>query len=409
MLVLGLIGSVDAVTLRVQTTAGDSVFYAPVGDTVSVAVSVDSGAQALAGVEVFLGYDSRLFDPVDVQGVGGLLGRVLVDTALAVSDSVSAIHVAEADLVGRSVTGRLFTVVFRVKAPRSGFSSIDVIENSAKHASVYTEASRSGVAQAFDTVHRLQFGDLPPVLLLPVRFGILEDEHLVIDLSPLAQDAESNADVLNWQVTSSDSLFKVTYPNSLTVEIVPSPDFFGTILLTFAATDPAGGAATRIVPLRVEPVNDPPEIVANSLPDSVILGERNTRIELADAAIDIDGDLLVWSGEGEGGVSVGIEEGNVAQLFAPLDWVGEGAVVLRVSDPDGESTFVTLRVIRAVAFNTLPGDFDGNGEVGFTDFLALAQAFGQEAPSLEADLNGDGRVDFGDFLILVQNFGRKSN
>jgi hypothetical protein len=154
--------------------------------------------------------------------------------------------------------------------------------------------------------------------------------------------------------------------------------------------------------------DDPPEIVEGALPDSIVLSGGNTRIDLSDAAFDIDGDELMWSGEAEGGVQVAIEEDASAQVFASLDWVGEAVVVLRVSDLSGGAAWHSVRVIRTQTLNDLPGDFDGDGEVGFPDFLSFVQAFGQTNPSLEADLNGDGKVDFGDFLVLVQNFGRKA-
>lgn len=54
-------------------------------------------------------------------------------------------------------------------------------------------------------------------------------------------------------------------------------------------------------------------------------------------------------------------------------------------------------------------DFDGDGTVGFGDFLAFAARFGSVAgdsgfePAF--DLDGSGAVDFPDFLILVEAFG----
>ena len=55
-------------------------------------------------------------------------------------------------------------------------------------------------------------------------------------------------------------------------------------------------------------------------------------------------------------------------------------------------------------------DFDGNGEVGFTDFLLLAQSYGKEQTALgfdaRVDLNSDGIIDFKDFLQFAQAFGK---
>ena len=54
-------------------------------------------------------------------------------------------------------------------------------------------------------------------------------------------------------------------------------------------------------------------------------------------------------------------------------------------------------------------DFDGDGTVGFSDFLALAGAFGSQrgdaAYEARYDLDGDGTIGFGDFLTFAGAFG----
>ena len=55
-------------------------------------------------------------------------------------------------------------------------------------------------------------------------------------------------------------------------------------------------------------------------------------------------------------------------------------------------------------------DFDGDGAVGFPDFILFAKAFGMSSADenfdARFDLNGDGTVDFGDFLIFAKSFGQ---
>ncbi len=55
-------------------------------------------------------------------------------------------------------------------------------------------------------------------------------------------------------------------------------------------------------------------------------------------------------------------------------------------------------------------DFDGDGTVGFTDFLLFAGVFGlsQDDAGYHArfDLDGDGTIGFGDFLIFASAFGK---
>ena len=56
------------------------------------------------------------------------------------------------------------------------------------------------------------------------------------------------------------------------------------------------------------------------------------------------------------------------------------------------------------------GDFNGDGKVGFEDFVIFAQRFGaekgQEGYDAAIDLDGDDKIGFTDFVIFAQNFGK---
>ena len=57
-------------------------------------------------------------------------------------------------------------------------------------------------------------------------------------------------------------------------------------------------------------------------------------------------------------------------------------------------------------------DFDGDGTVGFADFLQFAGKFGLSRSDARFDarydLDGDGTIGFGDFLIFASAFGRNT-
>ena len=55
----------------------------------------------------------------------------------------------------------------------------------------------------------------------------------------------------------------------------------------------------------------------------------------------------------------------------------------------------------------VPEDFDGNGEVGFSDFVMFSNAFNSMEPADLSiyDLNNNGTVDFGDFVQFSNAFG----
>ena len=70
----------------------------------------------------------------------------------------------------------------------------------------------------------------------------------------------------------------------------------------------------------------------------------------------------------------------------------------------------TLTTRSEVTINAAPSpDFDGDGTVGFSDFLTFAGVFGSRRGdgryNAAQDLNADGSVDFKDFLIFAQSFG----
>ena len=58
-----------------------------------------------------------------------------------------------------------------------------------------------------------------------------------------------------------------------------------------------------------------------------------------------------------------------------------------------------------------PGDFDGDLNVDFADFLAFAGVFGVSSSDANydtrMDMNGDGIINFADFLIFTIIFGTK--
>lgn len=74
----------------------------------------------------------------------------------------------------------------------------------------------------------------------------------------------------------------------------------------------------------------------------------------------------------------------------------------------GDTTFdnYSLSAVPVVEIVVNPvGDIDGDGTVGFSDFLILSAHFGQQGGPEQGDLNGNGVIDFPDFLVISTNFG----
>lgn len=110
----------------------------------------------------------------------------------------------------------------------------------------------------------------------------------------------------------------------------------------------------------------------------------------------------------ENRVGTSRDEGTSGETEKFEGTLSAGSYIIWVSSFQGDSAGTyTLLALQAGTF--LPGDFNEDGQVNFTDFIALAQKFDSSTinPSFESkfDLNNDGVISFPDFLIFAQNFG----
>ena len=106
-------------------------------------------------------------------------------------------------------------------------------------------------------------------------------------------------------------------------------------------------------------------------------------------------------------MNVEILEGPTARIFADLDWAGSETIQIKLMDSSGAFDQVSIGVIREVPIQALAGDFDGDGEVGFQDFLEFVLNFERPDADPQFDLDGDGQVGLFDFIEFAQNFGKK--
>ena len=81
---------------------------------------------------------------------------------------------------------------------------------------------------------------------------------------------------------------------------------------------------------------------------------------------------------------------------------------------DGQTVTILPALAVALQVAAPPSrDFDGNGLVGFSDFVAFAGVFGARRGdgkyAAAYDLNGDGGIGFDDFVIFASSFGEEAN
>ena len=87
----------------------------------------------------------------------------------------------------------------------------------------------------------------------------------------------------------------------------------------------------------------------------------------------------------------------------------EGVVTYALPKVPDNEIFKTIRRLFLKASTSRSADFDGNGTIGFEDFLLFANAYGKTVGEYATvfahfDLDLDGKVGFGDFLIFVRAF-----
>ena len=88
--------------------------------------------------------------------------------------------------------------------------------------------------------------------------------------------------------------------------------------------------------------------------------------------------------------------------------IGIASVTLSESSSSSDMLTTTNRIEFNATTARTP-DFDGDGTVGFSDFLAFAGQYGSRRGDsryqVRYDLNGDGAIDFSDFLSFAGSYG----
>ncbi len=112
---------------------------------------------------------------------------------------------------------------------------------------------------------------------------------------------------------------------------------------------------------------------------------------------------------GEPGTAERIRDKVKMALIQRRQGFCEGVVTYALPKAPDDEIFKTIRRLFLKASTSRSADFDGNGTIGFEDFLLFANAYGKivgEYATVFApfDLDLDGKVGFGDFLIFVQAF-----
>ena len=112
--------------------------------------------------------------------------------------------------------------------------------------------------------------------------------------------------------------------------------------------------------------------------------------------------------------TVTMGDGTFSKTTATTDANGRATTMLTLGPQPGTNSVVaTIAHLEPVAFTATAravSDFDGDGTVGFGDFVLFAAKFGlsqgDEGYDARFDLDGNGAIGFSDFLIFASAFGK---
>ena len=136
-----------------------------------------------------------------------------------------------------------------------------------------------------------------------------------------------------------------------------------------------------------------------------------TGLELSYAVLQEDGRLPEPGDPGTGVLErVANAKEDTAVYRGTYRFDEEGVYTVLILGRDELGNFAGQRQIRVEVGQKIMGDFNGDREVGFQDFVLFAQGYGKTRGNSgwdeRFDLDGDGEVGFQDFIIFAGVYGR---
>lgn len=187
----------------------------------------------------------------------------------------------------------------------------------------------------------------PPAVNEPIKdVNMLQGgRDTSIDLSRVFLDNDTRwGDTLTYAVENNGSLWVDIGPSGRVTLTCP-PTFYGSISMTFVATDRTGFSASAPCRVTVSHVNQPPQ-VKNQPPPVVVNEDEATEVDMSRVFSDPEGEPLSLAFSGASRVRADVRTGGLNVTFAPLpdlsDFTEE--VTVTATDPEGLSASVVVAV-----------------------------------------------------------------
>jgi len=212
----------------------------------------------------------------------------------------------------------------------------------------------------------LSWSDAPPAISdIPDQTVAEGSAFATINLDDYVADPDNTDDQITWTILGEDDV-TVTITDRVATITPNDPEWNGTDVVRFVATDPEGEFDEEFVTFEVTVVFDPP--VVGDIPDQEIVeGASFATITLDDFVTDADNDIttLTWTATGQTDLNVDIT-GRVATITMDADWNGSETITFQAADPDGEvgsdqATFTVTAVNDAPVISIIPNQTIAEG------------------------------------------------
>ena len=251
------------------------------------------------------------------------------------------------------------------------------------------QVTNPGDAQSFP-----QVVNRAPVLAAIDAKAVLEGETLSFEVT----GSDEDGDTLTYTATGLPS--GATFEDA-TFTWVPGFDVGDAIQqVTFTVTDGSEQAALA-VEITVSDVNRSAAFTSIDPDRDRVIGMEGTDVTFTVDGADPDGDGVTYAWTVNDVAEA--EMSGTLVLTVPKGSQDE-TVSVTVTSADGSSDTRSWTISKM-----LVGDFDGSGDVGFSDFLIFVDQFGKTSGDADfnpaMDLDNDNMVGFNDFLVFAAFFG----
>ena len=189
----------------------------------------------------------------------------------------------------------------------------------------------------------------PPILIKSIPDVLVPQNGTAAgpDLSKHFKDNDTfTYDALTYSF-SDNGLLLVNISPSGKVTISAPIDFWGTVNMTFLATDKASNSATGKCKVVVQHVNQAPQVIRPNPPDLTINEDESVSTDIAPVFWDPDGDPITPVPSGNVQIDVIVANGSLNITFKPRPDVSGIVEVIKLVAKDDKglgNNFVTVRV-----------------------------------------------------------------